>query len=458
MVDIRPFRGLRYNVEKLAEDAASLSSVTTPPYDVINAAQQEGFYNLHPHNFVRLDFNRKTPQDTPADNAYTRATEFLESWEQSGVLTHDAQPAVYAYSQSWDNNGETVERKGLLALLRLESLESGNVLPHEFTLKGPKIDRLDLMRSTLCSLSQVFFIYSDAERQMERLVYDNPQAAAEAPQEVRDADGVIHRFYPVQKPEILDQLQTLFADKSLLIADGHHRYETALAFQAEAREKIKTETGTEPPAGSLLSDYGVVFLTNMDDPGLKVYPTHRILEQWPDGWDQTRFETALFERFDIVETDETFSYRRPGTDKLVKLKLKATVKPGDLPALLDTFDAAILEEVVFKGILGQTGEALKQSHHLGFHRNDVEIEALWNANKAVGGFYMGTPDVALVHAICQSGNRMPQKSTYFYPKILSGLMIYPYRNFLSGNTSENALSGVLEAQPLTRKTVAEACC
>jgi uncharacterized protein (DUF1015 family) len=442
MAEIFPFRGLRYNLEKLAKEGVSLDSVVTPPYDVIDEAQQDAFYARHPANFVRVDLNRKTPEDNAGNNPYTRAAAFIEQWEKDGTLVAEEEPAFYAYSQTWTQDGETVERKGMIALLKLGDFESGVVLPHEYTLKGPKQDRLDLMRSTLCSLSQVFLIYSDPAKTMEGLLFNEQTGWAEA----TDADGVRHRFKPVTEPGVISRLQALFKDKSLLIADGHHRYETALAYKQEVREQIRRETGQEPPEGSLLSDYGMIFLTNMDDPGLKVYPTHRVLYRWPEGWDQGKFEEALAQRFDVVTQGETFSYRKAGTQVLIRLRLKPEAKPAGLPPLLDSFDAALLEETVFKGIFQSGGEALKQAHVLGFYRNEDEINTLWEKQKAVAAFYLAAPSVHLVRQICESGHRMPQKSTYFYPKILSGLVVYPYRRFLQ--RPAHALSGVCEAEPV----------
>lgn len=452
MVDILPFRGLRYNTQKLAAEGASLDAVTIPPYDVIDEAQQELFYAQHPANFVRVDLNRKTAQDNEQDNPYTRAAQFISQWEDNGTLIPETEPAIYAYSQSWKEDGQTIERKGMIALLKLDTFESGNILPHEHTLKGPKQDRLQLMRSTLCNLSQVFMIYSDPQRTLEALLYSSPNR--DGWDQVTDASGVLHQFKAVTDPAIIAKLQALFQDKALLIADGHHRYETALAYQREVREQYKAKTSKEAPACSLLSDYGMIFLTNMDDPGLKVYPTHRILYQWPQGWDQTRFEAELFKRYEKVESGETFSYRRPGTSPLVKLRIKPEAQPANLPPLLDTYDASLLEETIFKGIFNTTGEALKHEHLLGFHRNDYEIEALWAENNAVGGFYLAAPSVKLVHQICESGHRMPQKSTYFYPKIQSGLVIYPYRTFL--NQSQHALSGISDALPVNGEALSAA--
>lgn len=438
MVQIFPFRALRYNAEKLAATGASLDDVVTPPYDVIDAPMQAAFYARHPANFVRIDLNRE--EDAFGDAACT-----LARWEADGTLVPEGRPAVYAYSQSWDEAGQTVTRKGVLVLLKLEDLESGRVLPHEHTLKGPKQERLQLMRATRANLSQVFLIYEDPERRMEGLLYEN-DAPADPWQSATDADGTVHRFRPVQAEGAIRELQALFAEKTLLIADGHHRYETALTLQREAREEIRRRSGSEPPEGSLLTDYAVVFLTNMCDPGLKVYPTHRILERWPAGWDQARFEQALSERFEPVSENETFSYRPAGASPgaMRKLRVKPEAAPAHLPEGLRDFDAAILEEVVFKGILNRTGESMKQDHTLGFYRDEAAVDRLWENNQAVAGFYLAAPSVKLVHDICRSGHRMPQKSTYFYPKILSGLVIYPYRAFADGS---HALSGVLEARP-----------
>jgi uncharacterized protein (DUF1015 family) len=452
MAEIFPFRGLRYDTDKLAAEGATLNDVVTPPYDVIDKIGQAAFYDRHPANFIRVDLNRKTDRDTAQDNPYTRAAGFIDQWEREGVLRPEEKPAIYAYSQSWvEPGGERVTRQGAIALLKLAEFESGpgkpgTVLPHEHTLKGPKQDRMDLMRHTQCNLSQVFLIYADPQRTLETLLY-GPSESETAWSEATDADGVVHRFRAVTDASVLSRLQALFKTKTLLIADGHHRYETALAYRREIRDAIREKTGQEPPEGSLLSDYAAVFLTNMDDPGLKVYPTHRILRRWPAGWDRAQFEAELFKRYEPADAESaTFLYRPAGSDERQPLRLKPEAAPGNLPPLLDTFDAALLEETVFKGVFNSTGETLKQDHVLSFHRNEPEIEALWRVGEAVAGFYLTAPSVRLVHRICESGHRMPQKSTYFYPKILSGLVIYPYRAFRDGR---HALDGVVnDARPL----------
>ncbi len=429
MAEIFPFRGLRYHPQRVGD----IGLVTAPPYDVIDGKLQQALYDRHAANVVRLILNKKTPTDHRGDNSYTRAADFLKTWEAEGILQPDPVPTLYAYSQTWLEGGHTrVERKGIIGLLKLERFESGVVLPHEFTLKGPKVDRLELMRRTLANLSQIFMVYADPNRQMETVLFEKADTSSWIT--VTEADGVQHQFHPVTEAAILNQLQKLYADLPVMIADGHHRYETALAFQQEVRERLKAETGEEPPDGALLSDYIMVFLCNIHDPGLRVYPTDRVLYQWPEGWNTERFESALLEKYAIIDSGSDsggdFYYQTPAMASPWKLKLKDSgVMAHRIPALR-TLDTALLEETVFQGLFGQSGEALKQAHLLGFYRDEQAVQALLKNKEAVAVFYMNTPPLQQILEVCQSGERMPQKSTYFYPKILSGLVFYQYAPFL----------------------------
>lgn len=418
---ILPFYGLRYQLGQ----TGALASVTAPPYDVIDPTMQQTLYTRHPNNVVRLILNQVKDSDSETDNAYTRAADYFKTWQETGVLKPEAEPAMYAYTQSWQDvdSGETIVRKGLWALLRLEPYETGRVLPHEFTLKGPKLDRMNLMKSTLGNFSPIFMIYADPNRALETMIEAQGQ---DDYQQATDADGTTHQLKPVTDPALLLQFQTLMAEQKLLIADGHHRYETALAFQAETRRLIKAQTGREPEPGTLASDYLMVFLANMHDPGLKVYPTDRVLHHWPTGFNQDTFEAALFAGFDITnEGQGDFLYQTAGKTP-VALKLKT---PDALKALhpdLHGLDTAILDTAVFQGIFKQPGEALKIDHTLGFYRNPRQVQDLLQTGKAVAVFHMKTPPLSLIKSVCEAGHRMPQKSTYFYPKLLSGLVFYSY--------------------------------
>lgn len=438
MVDILPFHGLRYNKDRVED----VGAVVAPPYDVITRLYRKQLYDQHPDNVVRLILGKQQDGDNADNNVYSRAKGFLKQWKAENVLVAEDQPAFYAYAQSWQEGDDTVERKGFVGLLRLEAFEDGNVLPHEFTLKGPKADRLNLMQATLANLSQIFMIYADPERRMEQWLFSENSEANW--QTAKDADGVSHRFRPVTDAGVTGQLQALFQDRKILIADGHHRYETALAFRDEARRAMEAKTGRTYPPGSLMTDYIMVFLANIHDPGLKVYPTHRLLYHWPGGWDRTRFEAGLREAFDVVDAGEDFSCvfiadRKP--EAPLKLKLKNPAAMADLKdERLKTLDTAILEHAVFRNILSTTGEALKADHTAGFYRNDHQIEELIQRGEAVCVFYMGTPPLSLIKEVCESGERMPQKSTYFYPKILTGLVMLDY--------TSRVHAGVREVTPL----------
>ncbi|MEM0950874.1 MAG: DUF1015 domain-containing protein [Cyanobacteria bacterium P01_H01_bin.74] len=475
MAKIFPFKGTRYNPIQLEAAGYTLSDAVAPPYDVIDSNLQQALMKQCPANFVHVDLNPATPKDNTQNNPYTRADHIFQSWENTGMVQHEAAPAIYAYSQSWEDldsetgNKKTVERKGAVALLALEPFETGTILPHEHTLKGPKLDRLNLMRSTETNLSQIFMLYSDPDQLLETLFYSSQtetgQSEQDAWQEVFDADNVCHRFKPVTDSKSIAALQAMLQEKSLLIADGHHRFETALAFQQEVREQIQEKTGKQPEPGSLLSDYCMVFLTNMDNPGLKVYPTHRVLYRWPEGFDEAQFEEKLAASFSAVgqfspvkqneqagQPAIVFAYRSQSSKTQTAYTLKEGIKPDALPDLLNTFDAALLEELVFKGLFKKTGEVLKHEKFLGFYRDEQAIETLLENKEAVAVFYLAAPSIKLIAAICQNGHRMPQKSTYFYPKILSGLVTYLYRQFEAGDNTHALHSVVDSVCPVSLKS------
>lgn len=430
-LQILPFRGLRYALNS-GDSQRELSAVTAPPYDVISPADQQALYDRHPQNVVRLILNQKQDSDTAENSVYTRAAQFNREWQEQGVMSPDDAPCFYAYAQEW----EGIERKGIIGLLRLEQLDTGKVLPHENTLGGPKVDRFNLMKSTMANLSQIFMIYSDPQCQLEAAVFSSSPETDEQYQDAGwstavDADQVIHRIKPLSNPPLLKQIQTLFEDQTLLIADGHHRYETALIFKNEVRQLQFRDKGLpEPPDGALLSDYVMVFLTNMDDPGLRVFPTHRVLYRWPEGWDRARFESALLEQMDVVPADQAeWSYWGEADKAPLPLKLKSPQTMAGVPEVLRDLDVAQLEEVVFKGLFKDTPDALKSTGILGFYRDEAEVVRMMKDGDAVAVFYMKAPPVAQVREVSEAGFRMPQKSTYFYPKLLSGLVFHSYAPF-----------------------------
>ncbi len=428
MVHVLPFRALRHD----PDNVTSLTDVTAPPYDVIDKTMQKKLYDQSPYNIARLDFAMIEDGDNDENNIYSRARDQFKQWQIDRVLIAEKEPAFYAYGQVWtDPNGNQYLRKGFLGLLKIEDFESGQVLPHEFTLRGPKRDRMNLMQSTMANFSPIFMIYADDEQSVEKELYEGITKDNIANQSgwlnVKGHDGVGHYMKPILDVAKQTRIQHLFEDQKLLIADGHHRYETALAFKEEARKVIKEKYGEAPPDGHLLSDYLMVFCANMHDPGVQVFPTDRVLYNLPEGWDAKKLENALLEYFNEDATSPDFKYKTK--EKTLSLKLKSKNSVSSLHSNLQDFDCAILEEVVFKTILGQTGEALKASHHLGFYRDAEKVESLITSSDAVGAFIMEAPDIEHVREICVSGERMPQKSTYFYPKIITGLTLLSFQHF-----------------------------
>lgn len=448
MVQIFPFRGLRYNPDKVGK----LDNVTAQPYDVIDRIAQKRLYETHPANVVRVILGEKNDGDNASDNVYTRAAQYLEQWQEDGILMQEDAPAVYAYSQIWqEKDGTEIERKGCIGLLKLEEFESNQVLPHEFTLKGPKIDRMNLIQATLTNLSQIFMIYDDVDCQMEQLLFDTTEAKNSNDWlVVTDENEVGHKFRPVTDTDTTQKLCAMFANQKLLIADGHHRYETALAFKNEVRKLLKEKTGQDYPDGTLITDYMMVFMANLRDPGLKVYPTHRVLYQWPQEWSRETFEAELFKRFEKVSGESDFDFQyQPVGEAPISLKLSDADSINHVSDNMKKLDCAILEEVVFKGIFKKPGAELKADHVLGFYRNEDQVARLSNDNEAVAIFRMDIPPLDLIIKVCEAGERMPQKSTYFYPKILTGLTFHQYTSDAEGNHS---LSGVKDVETLAKGT------
>ena len=439
-----PFRGLRYNTSK----CCPLAEVVTPPFDAIDKPLQKRLYEQHPYNAVRLDLNLVTPDDSIQNNAYTRASEFFSTWQEKGILIPEEKPVIYTYQQQWtDENGKTIERKGIVLLLEVEPYETKRVLPHENTLIGPKSDRLNLLKMAQGNFSPIFMAYSDPKQTLEQNLFISNQAT----QAVTDEAGVIHSFTPVNDPQLIETVQQLIKSQQLLIADGHHRYETALAFMEDARERYRELTGKTALKGSLTSDYTMVYLANIENYGLKANPIHRLILQWPNGLSQEVFKERLLQTFNIVESGEDFTYLSHKTPSL-PLKLKSKEQLAGLATALHQVDTAILEHVVFKGIFNATTVELKTSRSLGFATELTQVEKQLVNGEAETAFLMKTPDLSLIKDACAQGLRMPLKSTFFCPKLLTGLVFYSYSAFKCQEEPQNELNDDISKQsPLPNK-------
>lgn len=410
MVQVKPFKGVRY----ATNDAASLATKVAPPYDVISPEQQTQLYNLDPANVVRLILGQTTPNDSETSNVYTRAHDTLEAWLREGVLTTEAAPAFYGYSQTWQG----VQRNGFIGLLGCEPFENGTILPHEWTLGGPKADRLALMQATGTVLSPIFCLYDDRQATMDW----SPPANALT---FTDGEGVTHQFWPVTDPAICRQVETMMAQQTVLIADGHHRYETALTYRDWRRTKDGLTT-SQFAYGQLPCDYTMAFFTNMADPGLRVYPTHRVFHQLPAPHTAASFIQQIETLFSpCADTQALFWVQTPSSAKQ-GYRLSDSTNISHLPGPFQTLDVALIDALLFEGVLKASANDLKQQGHLSFIRNEEDVATVLATEPESLILWVHAPSMKAIRDVCQSGLRMPQKSTYFYPKLLSGLVMHYY--------------------------------
>ena len=442
MAEIRGFRAIRYALDNLDGEAAD---VVAPPYDVIDPDEQDALYERHRANVIRLILNRKHDADTDENNRYTRARRHLMDWLARGTLRQDAQPGLYSHHQTFtDAAGQEHTRRGFLGAVRLATYDEEIVLPHERTLRGPKVDRLELMKACECNMSPVFLLYDDPEREVDALLEKHRHKAGAMDVTTSD-DGIRHRTWPVFDPEAQCKIAGILQDAQLLIADGHHRYETALAYRDFRREVA------EEPVEDAPYDYVMAFMVNMHDPGLQVFGTHRVvhgldafeldelLEKLrasklfevnllgPDVIDEPLGLNEELERAGESAPSFVFLSRQSDRPILVQFRGDHTADcfDADTPDEVRKLDVSILHEAVIDRMLGIDKAAQEAKTNLRYVKkldravaartdDDVQLVALMNP----------TP-VDQVVEVCQSGGKMPQKSTYFYPKILSGLTINP---------------------------------
>lgn len=418
MVEIAPFRGIRYDPEKV-----EIERVVAPPYDVINEEERDGFYDTDDHNVIRLILGKDYHGDTPESNKYTRAWDYFNMWQDEGVLATDGRPALYIYELEYTVNSATKKMRGLISLLKLVEFEKGEVLPHEETLKKPKADRLNLMRTMGANDSQIFTFYSDPAGKVDSMV-DGAIGKPEA--EVTDGDGVIHRLWKLDEPEIISGIIDDMKDRKLYIADGHHRYETSLALSEEMEGNGY--------------DYTMVYMTNMDARGMTILPAHRIIYGLED-FDLKDFLASLGEIFHVEAIEEAgleglekmmgglrsmaedkrlFGLYCQGKYWLLTLKDEEVMdkKIPDKSTPWRRLNVTILHTLIIKDILGITGDENKS------YEIDEEkvVQAVDSGNYQLG-LFMNPTRVDHVRDVALAGERMPGKATYFYPKLLTGLVM-----------------------------------
>lgn len=428
MSTIVPFRGLRYNLEKVSD----LRSVVTPPYDIIDETAQARYYAEDPANIIRLELGLIFPQDTLANNRYTRAAQYLQKWLESQILVAESRPAVYLYQQEFTARGETLTRTGMICGLKVEPYENGNILPHEETLSKPKTDRLYLMRSTQANFSSIFGLYSDEERSLDQLLAtaidgQSPDA------DLVDEAGEHHRLWVIDDPAILDKVIQIMADKKVYIADGHHRYETALGYAQEMADQ-----------GCPGFDYVMTTLVNLYDEGLVVLPTHRVVGNLPhfnvDDLLSTLGNTLTIQSLGgkkqlpalIAEMarqgEDTHVFGMYAAGELYLLSIKDFASacqqlPAEKSPAWKKLDVALLDNLILDQMLGIGERERRNQDNLAYSRDEEwVIEQVDNQNYQLG-FFLNPTRVQEIVDVASARDKMPQKSTYFYPKLITGLVI-----------------------------------
>jgi uncharacterized protein (DUF1015 family) len=416
MADVQPLRALHYDPAV----AGPLADVVAPPYDVIDAGQRAELMARSPFNVVAVDL----PQGEP--DPYAIAGELFDSWQLRGALARDHEPAIWAHTQDYTGpDGGRLTRRGFFCRVRIEPYGAGRVRPHERTHPGPKEDRLRLTRATRANVSPIFSLYSDPTEAAWRAL---APATEQAPWgEVTDSDGTVHRLWRVAQPEVIEAVQAAARDSELLIADGHHRYETMQAYAEEV-------------GGEGEHRYILMCLVALEDPGLTVFPTHRMVR----GLDSARQEAlaeALRRDFEIAEVPLEQITPEPGAgplqlgyfDSHFQRPLRLTLKDqaiadaaleGHSPAYRH-LDTGVLEALILKQALGLSDEDISHFNGLFYARDTAEALAMVRSGEYDAAFLMRPTPVAQVRDVAAEGENMPPKSTYFFPKLLTGLLFNP---------------------------------
>ncbi len=434
MAEIAAFRGILYDPKRVATER-----VLAPPYDVITEDDREKLVAQDEHNFVRLIL----PKDAAggaSEGKYAEAARLMKAWLADRTLRRDDEPAMYRYHQTFTLEGQTATRRGFICLVRLHRFDEGVILRHERTLAGPKADRLLLKRACMAHLSQVFGLYSDPERRTDSLFAglerESPAISGTT------SDGVEQKLWKLTDAAIQQQIVAHLADRKIYIADGHHRYETMLALRDELREKFPGR------AARSTIEFGTIFLSNMDDPSLLVFPTHRVLHGLPafDRGSLLEKAKAFFtieEAGAATEADAlqvrarlaALGSERPSVGvlsggQLAYLSLRRDAPLDRIPSLsgpavLRELDVTILHGVVLEAILGVDRAAQEKQTNLRYLK-DTRAALREGAQPGVQAVFLMNPTpVAQVRAVSDAGEVMPQKSTFFYPKLASGLVVSP---------------------------------
>lgn len=439
MAEIAPFRGLRYNLERVPD----LSEVVIPPYDVISKREQDLFHQKHAHNMIRLELGESTREDSEQNDPHTRAAHYMQDWLKEKVLIRDDQPAIYYYELDYSLSPQTRQtRYGFVCLLRLEDFATGGVRPHERTFQAIKDERLRLMLACRANLSPVFALYADPAQ----LVDHHLKSGRESGElfSFKDENGMAHRVWRVRNLTVLQQVRALMLDKAIFIADGHHRYETALNYRNIQRKRF--EKG-KPQASY---EYIMIYLSNMNQGGLTILPTHRLLRSI-NSWEPQLFLKQAQGFFEILSYKANESGQQAWRSKLDEAKSQKNTAIGfysrkvdsfyllkakreaisshlthlGIPEVLHDLDVVVLDTVVLRHLLGLSEALLADENNINFKHDLLDALLKVQAADYEVGFFINPTRIEQVQDVATAGLIMPHKSTYFYPKVGSGLVINP---------------------------------
>lgn len=422
MADIKAFKGMRFNTE-IAGDIAKLCC---PPYDIISEEERLGFIAENENNIIRLELPK-------GENPYEDASAILKEWEDKGVLALEDAPAIYVYEEEFTAYGKSGAVKGIICRLKVEEFEKGVVLPHEFTLSKAKEDRLNLMKATNCNFSQIYGLYMDEEHTSLNTIDKVSEGSPDI--EFTDKGSVTHRLWIIKDEEVIAKLVADFKERKIYIADGHHRYETALNYRNYCRENGISKEGDA-------QDFQMIYLVDMEHPGLVVFPTHRLVRDL-DEFDADEVLCKCSKYFDIeaYTSTDTMEAELEAEDKngkkafgfyvgegeWYKLTLKDIAVMDELlpemSAVSRSLDVTVLHTLILEKIFGIDKANMAAQINLTYTKFFEEAISFVDEGKAQCSFVLNPTKVKEIRDVASEGEKMPQKSTYFYPKMITGLVM-----------------------------------
>lgn len=422
MAKVIPFKGTLYDPQKV-----NANVTMAPPYDIVTTEHKDDLYRRSPYNIIRIDFGKDEDGDNENGNRYTRASGFLSAWRDVGILIDDLEPSFYCYEINYVINGQQKKTRGFLGAVKIEELGSGSIHPHEMTYSKPKSDRLNILRYCRANTSPIFSLYSSKEKItssiLDNVVKQKPFIEAE------NGDGFKHRLWRIDNRTLIDAIMKEMSDKDIFIADGHHRYETSLKFRKEMEDKGLAGTGEES------FNYTLMFLANMEEDGLTLLPTHRIVEINSE----INIKETIGKYFDIHKINSSVISGKQARQQMLEVIQKEKHSFGmfltnsntyyslvfngseietDMPECLKKLDVTVLHKLIFERLL-------KIDHYEYEMDPDIAVE---RARKGLfeAVFFLNPTNVKDVKEVALAGQRMPPKSTYFYPKLLTGMVIYRF--------------------------------